>query len=367
MSKAIIEIIIDQNGSVRVTGFGSEGEARQVADKLGITDYERMLHADTMSEGNVNQVVSRARILGYKVSLPQGGMGWGDPETAGPRTDRRWGLGRISMLTLGVALLVFIGILARDHMGRDYTPVPSILEANRLASESPVESGSWVTSLINPPDAPYVSFVLGDWSRIAGPTAITEGHYVLLSGTRARSFSRLIGPRNSSLLVFKVNTWESEPGRLQVDAILRDGVDTGESGAILELYPLPISPAPSDHAADTEIVHDEKKSFEELDRVVSFGRLERGDRGLRIVSESYTVVVQDAIDDALSRVIEDRVLGASSEEPGEPVTYYISLLEVFEWTNENGEPGRRQTDREIGLVRLDGISLGDLYIANPAS
>ena len=30
MSKAIIEITIDENGAVRITGFGSEGEARQV-------------------------------------------------------------------------------------------------------------------------------------------------------------------------------------------------------------------------------------------------------------------------------------------------------------------------------------------------
>ena len=85
------------------------------------------------------------------------------------------------------------------------------------------------------------------------------------------------------------------------------------------------------------------------------------------MNEAYTVVVQEAIDPALALVIEERVLGASPDQPGEPVTYYLSLLEMFEWTDENGEPARRQTDREIGRVRLDGVRLGDLYIANPAS
>lgn len=365
MSKGIIEIIIDNEGSVRVTGFGSEGEARQVADKLGITDYQRALCADSLPEGTVNQVVSRARILGYKITLPEGGMEWGDPGPVAGESGRSWNLGKASVLTLGIALLVFIGVLARDHMGRDYTPVPSILEANRLASESPVESGSWVTNLINPPDAPYVSFVLGDWSLVKGPTAITEGHYLRFSGIRASSLSRLIGPGETSLLVCKVNTWESEPGRLHVDAILRDGIDTGESGVVLELHPLQIQSTPSDHALDQEIVHDKKVTFEEIGNFVSSGRLERGDRGLRIVNKAYTVVVNDEIGSALARVIEDRILGAPDRE--EPVSYYLSLLEVFEWTGEGGEPGRRQTDQEIGLVRLDGVRLGDLYIANPAS
>jgi len=366
MSKANIEITIGENGSVRVTGFENEDEARLVADKLGMTDFQKVLQTDGMSESNVDQVVSRARILGYKISLPDGGMGWGAPVSGVQRGTRNWGLGRVSVLTLGVAFLVFIGILARDHMGRDYTPVPSIVEANRLASESPVETGSWAANLINPPDAPYVSFVLGDWSRIAGSTAITEGHYVILSGIRARSLSRLIGPQGSSLLVFRVNTWESEPGRLHVDAILRDGIDTGESGVTLEMFPLRIAPVPADHPGDEEIIHDMKKTFEELARFASAGRLERGERGLRIVNETYAVVVEEAIDASLARVIEDRILGVSGET-AEPVTYYLSLVEMFEWTDESGEPARRQTDREIGLVRLEGVRLGDLYIANPAS
>jgi hypothetical protein len=43
--------------------------------------------------------------------------------------------------------------------------------------------------------------------------------------------------------------------------------------------------------------------------------------------------------------------------------FYLDLREFFPWSNE-GTPDRRQTDQEIGVARLDGVQLGDLYLAN---
>jgi hypothetical protein len=43
--------------------------------------------------------------------------------------------------------------------------------------------------------------------------------------------------------------------------------------------------------------------------------------------------------------------------------FYLDLQELYPWSTE-GTPDRRQTAQEIGVAHLDGVQLGDLYLAN---
>jgi hypothetical protein len=54
---------------------------------------------------------------------------------------------------------------------------------------------------------------------------------------------------------------------------------------------------------------------------------------------------------------------AGEGAPPPPLMFYLDLRETYPWSTD-GSPDRRQTDQEIGVAHLDGVQMGELYLAN---
>ena len=368
METGHIRVVVDGKGTVQISGFASDEEAAKAAKQLGISGHYPALQVDNLPPEKLEQISGRARILGFTLvdaaeaqgGPPSEGIRGSAAEIGGPR---RGISKRVLALVFLIPVVALGGAVLRDHLDRDYSPVPSLSEAVQLVL-SPAPRVSGLASLINPPDSPYVSFAAGDWSRLAGASAILQGHYLKLRDLKAGSIERLLVYQPSTILSFRVNTWKSEVDALHVDEILRDGIKTDESDVTMEVYPLDVTETPEGYADGGDIVFDRKKTFEDLERFVATGQLQRTERGLRITSDGYKVALVEEITPGLSALLEDRLAAAGEEgNAGEGLLFYLSFEEAFPWgTGE--KPDRRQLYEEIGVARLDGVESSGLYLRN---
>lgn len=362
-----IEVVVDKRGTVQIRGFASDEEAAKAAKQLGISGHYPALQVDDLSPDKLEKIVGRARILGFAVVETGEAASAADEGPLLPAVEAdtpRRGFPKRALAWIVIIAVVALGaVVVRDHLQRDYSPVPTLSAAVDLVRNPPPRA-SGLASLLNPPDAQYISFEARDWMGLAGTSAILQGHYLKLRRLKAGSIERLLGDRSSGVLEFRIDAWQSDVAAIHVDEILRDGIETGEADLTMEVYPLDVTNAPQGYAAGDDIEFDRKKTFENLERFTVAGRLQRTERGLRIVSDRFNVALDEEIDPGLRAVIEDR-LGTPAENSGggEGPVYYLSFTEAYPWDTEEG-PGWRQLYEEIGVARLDGVLTGGLYLNN---
>jgi hypothetical protein len=265
------------------------------------------------------------------------------------------------------ALLVGVGWVVRDHMHQEYRRVGKVQDVLALAAR-PAPAPGGLAGLLNPSDEPYVSFQTRGWQFWEGKAGITEDHYLRFPELQAASLEQLVkGERGAASLLVRVDLGRSEGNRFQVTSIERGGMESAEPAQTVEIYPVHVGQAPliASHPRDGayveggNIAYDRTSTFSSLPRIVVAGRLERTGDGLRIVSDSYNVVLSSRMDPGLRAVLED----VAREKPKARLKLFVDMEETFAW-DEGGQPGRRQIEHEIGVARLAGVQLGKIFLVN---
>jgi hypothetical protein len=370
--KSTVRVVVDKTGTVEVLGPTDPKELAKVAERLGLKSAGTLVRQEATPQV-MEHVIGRSRILGYDLVVV-------DPEAvgadaAGPisRPPRRLSTGSVvgfvtipaMVLALG-AVLTGIGTGIRDELVHEYSPVASLRTVESMVEHAP-PAPSWYKKLLNPDDTRYVALPVQDAMLLGDKEAIWDGHLVTIPELAAPSIKELVG--NGGNLVFRLDTRKSEPNRLYVEEILRNGEPTGETKLWMNLKPIAVGPAPVAQYGDgSGILFDSKDSFEGLDRFRTGGLLQKTDAGFRITGSAFRVALTPDMTPELAHFLEPFIRPAGTAfadegAPPPPLTFYLSMREVFPWSTD-GTPDRRQTEQEIGMAHLDGVQLGDMYLAN---
>jgi hypothetical protein len=369
-SKPAIRVVVDKTGTVEVTGPTSPEEFAKTAERLGLKSAHTLLRQEATPQV-MDHVIGRSRILGYDLVVvdPQAAADAG-PVSAPPR---RRGAGSVvgfvtipaMVLALG-AVLTGIGTGVRDELVHEYSPVASLRTVESMVEQAP-PARPWYKNLLNPDDTRYVSVPVQNAVLLGDKEAIWDSHMVTIPDLSAASIKDLIGDGGN--LVFHLDTRKSEPNRLYVDEILRNGAPTGETRLWLDLKPVAVGTPPVARYDDgSGILFDSKDTFEGMVRFRTGGYLERTEDGFRITGDAFRVALTPEMTPELAKFLGPFIRPAGTAfadegTPPPPLMFYLNMQEVFPWSTD-GTPDRRQTNQEIGVAHLDGVQLGDLYLAN---
>jgi hypothetical protein len=163
---------------------------------------------------------------------------------------------------------------------------------------------------------------------------------------------------------------KSEGNRFRVSSIDRGGMESEEPSQTIEIYRMNLGQAPLIASAPREgayvdgkgILFDRTKTFNSLPRIMVTGRLERSGENLRIAGDNYKVVLSPEMDPGLRAILEDVLL----YKPQARIKMFVDIEETYPWESE-GKPARRQTEKEIGMARLQGVQLGKVFVVNGAT
>lgn len=369
--RATVEVVIDRDGRVEIHGWKTVEEARNLAKRLGLPAAFVLARSEGLSAEDVDRVSGRARILGYAVRVvaeqqEEAGAPGAEEEVETeaappPRRTTPW----ILVAPLVLVTLILLAVPIRDRMYRSYRPMPSIGDVvARVESPSPPVSG--MHELIDPDDSNYLSFALGEKVLRVNNLLIDQGYCLRLHGEGAVPLPSLAGGE-SGVLVVHVDTGRSSPDQLYVTAILKGGVKTAVRDVFMEVHPAPVGEAPGDYAEGDGIAYDSKKTFQDLTRIRTGGRLERTPRGLRVDAGAFNAALVEDVSPGLRALLEagwPHEEGATAATPG--VQFYLERVELFPWQGDDG-PGRRQRYGEIGLFHLAGVAFGGVYVQNRAA
>jgi hypothetical protein len=371
-NKENVKVVVDKAGTVEVFGPANPEEFAKAAERLGMKGAETLVRQENATPEVMDHVIGRSRILGYELIVRDPAAEEG-AAAAAQRPPRRMGAGSVVgfvtipalVLALG-AVLTGLGTGVRDEMLHEYSPVASLRTVVSMVESAP-PAPAWYKKLLNPDDTRYVSLSVQDAVLLGDKEAIWDGHLVTIPDLGAPSIKDLVG--NGGNLAFHMDTRKSEPNRLYIEEILRDGTATGETKLWMTLKPIATGPPPVAQYDDgSGIIYDNKATFAKVARFRTGGYLERTAEGYRITGSAFRVVLTAEMTPELTRFLEPFIRPAGTEfadegSPPPPLMFYLDLREFFPWSNE-GTPDRRQTDQEIGVARLDGVQLGDLYLAN---
>jgi hypothetical protein len=382
-----LRLLIDKSGSLEILGLSrGELEARKLSRDLGFPDFYAVdplcsaVRADGLTAEALEEIAKKAEAAGIEVQRveklapakkPKAETAEEVGSTVGVIHQHSLSVSRkekvlvpIVLLVVG-AILVGVGTVVRDHLHHEYTllrDVGAVVAQAGLEGEAASGAGG----ILNPSDERYVAFGVRGWQFWVGRSAITQGHYIRTPDLAAPTIESLVkAERGAAALVFRIDLGKSEGHRFHVDAILRGGLQTEEPPQMFDIYPLTLGERPvvgaSGYREATGISHDRTDSFRGVERFAALGRLEVKDGSLRLVSDKFNVVLSDEMDSGLRSVLED----IAKEQPKARLTLFLDLKEVYPWSVD-GRPGRRQTEREIGLARMDGLQLGKIFLANGA-
>ena len=274
----------------------------------------------------------------------------------------------IGLVVVG-ALLVGIGMVVRDHMHNDYRVLASPA-AVMIAVQTPAPPAGTLSILINPDDSRFVAFGVRGWQYWGGKTGITADHYIRLPELRAQTLEALVkGDRGGAAsLVFRLNLEESNPPQFRLDEVLRGGMASEEPPQNIEIHPLKTGERPvvgttsrkGAYADGSEINYKRLETFSRLDRFSVMGRLTERDGALLVVGEKFRVVLAEQIDPGLRILLTDIL----NDQPHARLMVFLELEEIFPWS-QDGKPGRRQAQQEIGIARLYGLELAKAFLVNP--
>lgn len=370
-AKPVIRVVVDKAGTVEVTGPTSPEEFAKTAERLGLKNTHTLVRQEATPQV-MDHVIGRSRILGYDLVVvdPQAEADAAGPVSAPPRRMRTGsvvGFVTIPAMVLALgAVLTGIGTGVRDELVHEYSPVASLRTVESMVEQAP-PAAPWYKKLLNPDDTRYVSVPVQNAMLLGDKEAIWDGHLVTIPDLSAGSIKDLIGSGGN--LVFRMDTRKSEPNRLYVDEILRDGAPTGEAKLWLDLKPIAVGTPPVAQYNDgSGILFDSKDTFEGVARFRTGGYLERTDDGFRITGSAFRVALTPDMTPELANFLQPFIRPAGTEFAGEgapppPLMFYLDLRETYPWSTD-GTPDRRQTNQEIGVAHLDGVQMGDLYLAN---
>jgi hypothetical protein len=265
------------------------------------------------------------------------------------------------------AILLGAAWIVRDHVHQDYRKVGGVKDVLILASRTAPASGG-IGALVNPSDDQYVSFATRGWQFWEGKSGMTEDHYLRLPDLQAASLEQLVkGERGAASLLFRIDLGKSEGSRFQVASIDRGGMESGEPPQVIEIYAMKLGQAPlvaslpreGAYVDGKDIAFDRTKTFNSLQRVMVTGRLERSGEDLRIAGDTYKVVLSPEMDPGLRAILEDVLF----YKPQARIKMFVDVEEIYPWEVE-GEPARRQTEKEIGRAHLQGVQLGKVFVVN---
>jgi len=276
----------------------------------------------------------------------------------------------LPFLFLGIgAVIVAVAMVVWDHAKHSYTRVPDLENVVLMAAKPPAKSGG-IGALLNPDDSQYVAFQIRGWQFWSGKGGIAKNHYLRIPQLQAETIEQLVkgGRAGAASLVFQVDLGTRDGNAFQVDKILRGGMPTIEPPVMMELYPLDATGRPaigsSGEGVYVEAVgirYETEGTFKNIGRFAALGLLQKGERGLWLQSREFNVAISDEMDPGLAAFLGD----IAGNRVTENMTFFLELQETFPWT-EDGKPGRRQSEGEIGIARLAGVLVGKHYFANGA-
>jgi hypothetical protein len=383
-----LRLLIDQAGSLEILGFWRGVlQARKIAEDLGIQDFYPLdplnsaIRADGLTPEVLEEIAQRAEPMGIEVKRveklapskkPVGGP---PPEEEGSTMQalhqhsldvsrKEKILVPITLLIIG-AILVAAGTVIRDHFHHAYKPVRSVGDVVRLSQDPSWDAGG-VQAIINPSDDGYVAVEIRGWQYWGKRSAVTHDHYIRTPELQARTIEDLVkAERSAAALVLRIDLTRSEGNRFQVDEILRGGLRIEEPSQVIEIYPLTLAERPviggDNYRNGAGISYDKTSSFRGVTRLASVGGFQIQDGKVRFVSDEFNVALSEDMDPGLVNLLED----IAREQPQARLTVFMTLEETYPWT-ENGKPGRRQTEKEIGLARVDGLQLAKIFVGNGA-
>jgi hypothetical protein len=277
----------------------------------------------------------------------------------------------LPFLFLGIgAVIVAVAMVVWDHTKRSYARAPDLENVVVMAAKPPAESGG-IGALINPDDSPYVAFQIRGWQFWSGKVGIAKNHYLRIPELQAETMEQLVkgGRAGAASLVFQVDLGTRDGNAFQVDKILRGGMPTTEPPVMMELYPLTAAARPAISSSGEEgtyveavgIRYETEGTFKNIGRFTALGLLQKGEKGFWLQSRKFNVALSDEMDPGMAAFLGDM----AGNKVTENMMFFLELRETYPWT-EDGKPGRRQSEGDIGLARLDGVLVGKHYFANGA-
>jgi len=377
--KTTIQVVIDKQGRVEIHGWKDVEEARQLAKRLGVPAAFPVVRAEGLSPEEVDRISGRARILGYGVTVLEGGVEAtapaaatpAEPEAGTPERPHRRAAPWILVVPLVLVGLILLAVPIRDRMYRSYHPVPSMAAAIELARSSPPPA-SGMRALLDPDDSRYIALAVGEAATRVGDCLLDQGYCLRLHGVGAGSLDTLLGS-GGGVLVFRIDLGRSSPDLLHVEEILRGQEKVANpagtsptAGMLLEVHPATVTQAPEGYPDGSGIVFDRKKSFQDLPRIRTGGRLERTERGLRLDAGAFKAALSWNLSPGLRTLLGPfwpEGDGANRPPADMHPVFYLDRVELYPWKTDDG-PGPRQLYGEIGRFRLAGVAFGDVYVEN---
>jgi len=410
----VLEIRVDRKGTVEISGLSrGENEAVHLADELGFTSYEPVnflytaIRIPPLDPEALSVLREKAATLGYHLIDVEdlGAAHPAPPRPGGPGIPAMEEASTISVLhehaltpsrKMKLVLpLVFAGVLVvligiggaiRDHLTKSYVRVADFDQVIERAARPPVRQG-FLGGLLNPDDSRYASVTVVAWPHWEGKSAVVGGSYIRVPGLRERSLEDLVkGDRGAAALTFQLDLSRTVGNRYHVDRILRDAQATPDVDLDMEIFPITTGAAPpvtitaggSGYFDGAGLSYDRDNSFKGVKDVAVKGFVVKGADGYRLQTGTYAMAVATPKAPAVAALLEDLAADPAVVEAAlagklptdqklalnhKRVVWFGSMGETFPWS-EAGKPARRQLTREIGVMNLDGVQLGKLYLRN---
>jgi len=292
----------------------------------------------------------------------------------------------VPLILLGaLAVLAGIGYVVWDHTNHDYRRARSVSDLLVLATH-PTASQGVMASLLEPDDSRFVSLDVTGWQAWVGDAAVTDNTLMRVPTLDMTMEGLVKGDRGSARMVFQFDLSRTDGHTLIAERIVRGGITLPYRDTPVAFLPVPVGELPKvsstgdgeSYAADGDIRHDQEATFQGKTRIAAGGFLEEGDGGVRLVNRNYRVALGPVAGPALAEVIqelkltpeESRVMeayiqgkGKFNLPSGKRIQAFITLERTFDWGKASA-PGRRQSAREIGSARVDGIQVAQVYVKN---
>ena len=372
---AHITVTVDRHGSLEVHGMThGDLDAPRIAEELGLPTYEHLglMHTGLRSEGLSPEARAQAR-----AAAREHGYEWTEVDRLPPvQTSGRAGDEHDhDVSTTEVLQSHMHGPSRKEKALFPFLVLAVVVLAAARASVPPARAV--LAGFINPGDASYVEVDVRGWSYWSGWSAVTQGCYLRVPDLGENLEQFVTAERAAATLQFRFDLSRGEGAVYHADAIRRGGMDVGKHDLSVEVYPLAVTaeedadPAYADGAA---LRYDDESSLAQLDRFRIRGFVERTAAGYRVRAPEAAVVFPAPESPGLNALLDDlavtpaEIERASAKTPegriilAKRVGAFVTLENRFPWI-EDGSPGRRQTEKEIGEVRLDALQVGTVRVA----